>query len=152
MRGGWHSPALIIMHLVKASVRITQLSPLIQWALNGHGCPCKQHFKMDYSLILKQFKSVAERPVGSESALVQMMADHQESNHYLTRSWWRSWMHHCITKRQGLTHWGRNKMDAISQTIFSTAFLWLKMFEFRLKFHWNLFLGVQLTIFQHWFG
>ena len=25
------------------------------------------------------------------------------------------------------------------------------MFEFRLKFHWILFLWVQLTIFQHWF-
>ena len=27
----------------------------------------------------------------------------------------------------------------------------MKMFEFRLEFHWNLFLRVQLTIFQHWF-
>ena len=25
------------------------------------------------------------------------------------------------------------------------------MFEFRLNFHWSLFLGVQLAIFQHWF-
>ena len=32
-----------------------------------------------------------------------------------------------------LTHWGRNKMDAISQTTFSSAFPWMKMFEFRLK-------------------
>ena len=50
-----------------------------------------------------------------------------------------------------LTHWGRDKMDAISQTTFSSAFSWMKMFEFRLKFHWSLFLRVQLTIFQHWF-
>ena len=50
-----------------------------------------------------------------------------------------------------LTHWGRDKMDAISQTTFSSAFSWMKMFEFRLNFHWNLFLRVQLTIFQHWF-
>ena len=42
-----------------------------------------------------------------------------------------------------LTHWGRDKMDAISQTE-------MKMFEFRLKFHWSLFPRVQLTIFQHW--
>ena len=41
-------------------------------------------------------------------------------------------------------------MDAISQTIFSSAFSWMKMFEFRLQFHWSLFLRVQLTIFQHW--
>ena len=39
-------------------------------------------------------------------------------------------------------------MDAISQTTFSSAFSWMKMFEFRLKF---LFWRVQLTIFQHWF-
>ena len=50
-----------------------------------------------------------------------------------------------------LTHWGRDKMDAISQTIFSGAFSWMKMFEFRLKFHWSLFLRFHLTIFQHWF-
>ena len=32
-----------------------------------------------------------------------------------------------------LTHWGWDKMDAISQTTFSSAFSWMKMFEFRLK-------------------
>ena len=51
-----------------------------------------------------------------------------------------------------LTHWSRNKMDAISQTTSSSAFSWMKMFEFRLKFQWSLFLRVQLTIFQHWRG
>ena len=50
-----------------------------------------------------------------------------------------------------LTHWGRDKMDAISQTTFSSAFSWMKIFEFWLKFHWSLFPRVQLTIFQHWF-
>ena len=34
---------------------------------------------------------------------------------------------------------------------FCSAFSWMKMFEFQLKFHWSLFLRVQLTIFQHWF-
>ena len=41
-----------------------------------------------------------------------------------------------------LTHWGRDKMDAISQTTFSSAFSWMKMFEFQLEFHWSLFLRV----------
>ena len=50
-----------------------------------------------------------------------------------------------------LTHRGRNKMDTISQTTFSNAFFVMKMFEFRLKFHWSLFPRVQLTIFQQWF-
>ena len=50
-----------------------------------------------------------------------------------------------------LTHWGRDKMAAVSQTTLSNAFSWMKMFEFWLKFHWSLFLKVQLTIIQHWF-
>ena len=50
-----------------------------------------------------------------------------------------------------LTHWGRDKMAAISQTTFSNAFSWMKMYIFRLKFHWSLCPRVQLTIFQHWF-
>ena len=50
---------------------------------------------------------------------------------------------------QLLTHWGRYKMAAISQTILSNSFSWMKMLEFRLKFHRNLFHRVQFTIFQH---
>ena len=50
-----------------------------------------------------------------------------------------------------LTHWGRDKIAAIFQTTFSNAFSWIKMYEFRLRFHWSLLLRVQLTIFQHWF-
>ena len=42
------------------------------------------------------------------------------------------------------------QMEASSQTTFSIAFSWMKMFEFRLKFPWSLFPRVQLTIFQHW--
>ena len=50
-----------------------------------------------------------------------------------------------------LTHWGRDKMDAVSQTTFSNAFSWMKMYEFRLRLHWSLFLRFELTIFKHWF-
>ena len=50
-----------------------------------------------------------------------------------------------------LTHWGRDKMAAIFQTTFPNAFSWMKMFKFRLRFHWSLFPRVQLTVFQHWF-
>ena len=55
----------------------------------------------------------------------------------------------CITDT--LTHWGRDKKNAIFKTTFSNAFSWMKMYEFRLKFHWSLFLQVQLKISQHWF-
>ena len=56
-----------------------------------------------------------------------------------------------ITSPSWLTHWCRFKMDAISQTTVSNRFSWMKMYEFRLKFHWCFFVRVQLTIFQHWF-
>ena len=32
-----------------------------------------------------------------------------------------------------LTHWDQDKMDAISQTTFSSAFSWMKMFELPIK-------------------
>ena len=38
---------------------------------------------------------------------------------------------------------------AICQTTFWNAFSWMKMYEFRLKFHWSLFLGVQLYIYNN---
>ena len=47
--------------------------------------------------------------------------------------------------RTQLTHWGRDKMAAVSQTTHSNAFSWMKMLEFRLRFHWSLFLRVQIN-------
>ena len=52
-------------------------------------------------------------------------------------------------RQQYLTHWGQVEIDDISQTTTSSAFSWMKVLEFRLKFLWSLFLSVQLTIFQH---
>ena len=49
-----------------------------------------------------------------------------------------------------LTHWGRDKMAAVWQTTLSNTY-WMKMLQFWLRFHWSLFLKVQLTIIQQWF-
>ena len=57
----------------------------------------------------------------------------------------QGWYHWCVT------HLPLGKMAAILKTTFSSAFSWMKMWEFRFKFHWNLFLRVQLTLRQHWF-
>ena len=46
-----------------------------------------------------------------------------------------------------LTHLPLDKMTAFSVT----AFQWMKSFVFWLKFHWSLFLMIQLAISQHWF-
>ena len=48
-----------------------------------------------------------------------------------------------------LTRRNLNNMADIVQTTFSNAFSCKKMFEFWLKFHWSLFLGVQLAVSQH---
>ena len=45
----------------------------------------------------------------------------------------------------------KTKWTPNSQTTCWSAFSWMKMFEFRLKFHWSLFLRVQLTIIHHCF-
>ena len=44
--------------------------------------------------------------------------------------------------RQCLTHWRSNKMASIWQTSLSNAFSWMKMFNFQIQFHWDLFLRV----------
>ena len=66
--------------------------------------------------------------------------------------WWLGSLTHKSPGINGLTHWGRDKMAAISQTTLSSAFSWEKMSEFQLKFHWTLFPRVQLTTFQHCFS
>ena len=45
--------------------------------------------------------------------------------------------------------WGRDKMADISQMTISNGFSWIKLYEFRLIFHWSSLLRVKLTIFEH---
>ena len=60
--------------------------------------------------------------------------------------------------RQPVLDWSWHLTDppldtvaTISQMIFLNALSWMKSFVFWLKFHWGLFLGVQLTLTQYWF-
>ena len=49
-----------------------------------------------------------------------------------------------------LTQWGQEKNGChFADNIFKVIFH-LKIVEFWLKFHWNIFLRAQLTIIQHW--
>ena len=57
---------------------------------------------------------------------------------------------HCLNT--WLTHIIETKIATISQATFSSAFSWTKIHEFRLRFHWSLFLSFDLAIFRHWFG
>ena len=57
----------------------------------------------------------------------------------------------CQVKRHFvLTHWGRDKMAAIFQTIFIKHFLEWKCMNFSIKISRSLLLAVQLAIFQRW--
>ena len=48
-----------------------------------------------------------------------------------------------------LAHWGRDKMAAILQTVFSDAFLWMKIFKFRLKFMMTSSNGIIFRVTGH---
>ena len=50
-----------------------------------------------------------------------------------------------------LTHWGQGKITTISQTTFSNAFSWMKIYVCCLRFCWNMHLRFVLIISQHWF-
>ena len=82
--------------------------------------------------------------------------------HQFLRYWRVRHLRAMVTLYEALLHWhyadqmvvnslGPRQMAAISQTTPSNTFSWMRMLEFRLKFHWSLFLMVQLTIFHHWF-
>ena len=86
--------------------------------------------------------------IDDKSTLVQVMTwCRQATSHYLSQWWPRSLSTYGIARPQ----WGQNKIATIFQMTFSNAFSWMKMHQFWLRFQWSLFLGVQLTIFQHWF-
>ena len=43
------------------------------------------------------------------------------------------------------TNWGREKIAAISQMTFSIVFCWMKIYEFRLRFHWSFVHNVRIN-------
>ena len=65
--------------------------------------------------------------------------------------WWPCTISCSSNSFDSLIHCGQHEMDAIFWMPFSNAFSWMKIYEFQLRFHWSLFLTVQLTIFQLWF-
>ena len=115
-------------------------------ALSNHVCAhpvilmwqvvCLQHLARACS---EQSRSTTVLPINHVIQMPQCLSGFVNHDYYVPH------------KIYCLTHWGRDKMVAISQTTFLSAFSWMEMFEFRLKFHWSLFLRVQLTKFQHCF-
>ena len=89
-------------------------------------------------------------------ACIMMLGLHQS---FLVKSFgqtsWQTNRHKCngkaVSPVPSLNTLTPRPNGAIFQTTHSNPFSWIKIFEFRLKFHWSLFLRFQLTIFQHWF-
>ena len=63
---------------------------------------------------------------------------------------WFTWGSVTYNNDNILTNLPMDKMAAISQTTFPDAFSWMNGFVFWMKFHWSLFLRLQLTIIQPW--
>ena len=119
-----------------------------------------RHFKMHFLFLNENvwisikitLKFFLEGSINNTPALVQIMAWCRPGNKQLSEPMMVGLlMHTCIPQPQWVNSLRPRQMDAISQTTFSNAFSWMKMFEFRLKFHWSLFPRVQLTILQQWF-
>ena len=108
--------------------------PHILWAVIT--CPCPWHWE--------NFSCFARPKMHSWKLFLNFKYNYIENFYWslLCLFHWSSYF---------LTHLPLDKMVAISQTIFSNAFSWMKMFVFWLKFHWSLFLRVRFTISQHWF-
>ena len=89
-----------------------------------------------------------------KSTLVQAMARcHHTASHYWIQCWPKftcSVLPYVITRPQRVSTLRlRQDRCRFVDNIFKQK--WMKKYEFRLKFHWNIFLRVQLTISKHWF-
>ena len=97
-------------------------------------------------LIRISLKFVPKVRIDNKSALVQLMVWR------LKQYWSSSLTHICGTSGRWVnTLRPRQNGSPFSRRHFKIAFSWMKIYELHLRFHWSLFLGVWLRIFQHWF-
>ena len=119
-------------------------SPFTYWGLNKNGCLWQTAFAIAF--LDGIFQCIFLTKVAFILIQISMdfiLSDILNSKSYLADT--KRVISHCWT------HGGRDKMAVIFQTTFSDAFPWMKMHAFYLKFNWNSFLRVQLTISQYWF-
>ena len=149
-----------ISHLIESCFNVTARLPVKIWTL----CPkcilnwnlLKSHSHITYILDDESFWNLAQKTTVwypwrhyrlyeiTARVLCDLIPDLLQL--YLCAfPFWIRWLFQC------LTHWGRDQIDAFSQTTFSNAFSRMKMNEFLIGFHWSLFLRLELIIFQYWF-
>ena len=113
---------------------------------------CRRHFQMHFlqriiwvSYIFS-LKYVPSCLTGNKSSLVPITAWSRTGDKPLSEPMMvkqTDAQAHCINRwvcsgfpNIPLTHWGRDKMAANFLTTVSNAFSWMKIYEFRLRFHW----------------
>ena len=108
-----------------------------------HKCPVtRKMFPFDDVIMVKEVPGLNQLNLSVECLL--MACQRQEPS--IRQAWY--WAISIFVVR--LTTFRRRQNDRRFQTIFAKTFSWLRMYEFRSRFHWSLFLRVQLTIFHHW--
>ena len=155
---------VLLKILVKQTLEWWMLST--PWGLNQMATTlCIHQIAISHVLLKWVFeyplslKCVLDGPT-HKSALVEVIMAWCHLNGVVRPQWFKWSVYFCVDcilvvacirlLLSVLIHWGRDKMPDISQTL-SNAFSWMKIYEFRLVFHWSLFLRVQSTTSQHWF-
>ena len=139
----------IIFNLLKSG-RIPSVGPFSTMECEQHRIQCIK--ANSYSL--GQCWLIVSRASGIQLiAILQKMVDIWNENVILPEPISPK-SHETIWSHQGntLTHCGPDKMAAIFHATFSNIFSWIKLYKFRIWFHWSLFLRVKFTKFKHRFS
>ena len=136
-------------------VEVNTEPKLLWWCNCLHTLTCCFMADLMWLMTINSFWEVLVVPSSSGDDFNVLFISDNIKTLYLPLSWAVSAFHSLslavLLPFKTLTHPPLDKMATISQMVFSDAFLWMKWFVFWLKFHWSLFLRVQLTITQHWF-
>ena len=124
----------------------TMVSPLKLTIFNVNLCMLQIKFMSTFEIAIRW---MSLNPFHKSTIVKSMAWCHQVTSHYLSHCWPTSMSSYGITRPQWVNTLrprqdGRYFADNVLKCIFLS-----KMCEFRLRFHWSLFLRVQLTIFQH---
>ena len=134
-----------------------QTKPLVSDPGMHHGT-CATHLSwcMSGSLNPRWGENVPGIPSACETRKFTYLVRGPRSNHLLYPEWHTASCTQGETNSEGIASCRLRispgtKKTAISPTIFSDAFSWMKNSIFWLKFHLSLFLRFKLTLMQHWF-
>ena len=122
---------------------ITAQVQIMAWHRPGDKPLCEQMMIISLTHICvtrPQWVKVPQDYSMSRSPFLNIIDDKQKYNSWIKNES----LQKCATLRPTQT-WRHFADD------FSNAFSWRKMHEFRLRYHWKLFLWLELMIFQYWF-